>query len=205
MIMPNFPEGEKIKMSYIYQKDKVMKYELASSYKTDETIDFSDWYVKKKGLADSYFPNGVYPTFEWYLASTGEKLSAGKDYTVTEGCKFRFNTIPDGAIYCVISSKAYPDYTDYNEPYQTTSCVITQGTGLEKTNENIARIYATDTNITIIPTEDCTYSVLTSTGQVIANGEANQSIEVAVDSTGIYIVCIRTKDNTISTYKIVIQ
>ncbi len=205
MIMPNFPEGEKIKMSYIYQKDKVMKYELASSYKTDETIDFSDWYVKKKGLADSYFPNGVYPTFEWYLASTGEKLSAGKDYTVTEGCKFRFNTIPDGAIYCVISSKAYPDYTDYNEPYQTTSCVITQGTGLEKTNENIARIYATDTNITIIPTEDCTYSVLTSTGQVIANGEANQSIEVAVGSTGIYIVCIRTKDNTISTYKIAIQ
>lgn len=205
MIMPNFPEGEKIKMSYIYQKDKVMKYELASSYKTDETIDFSDWYVKKKGLADSYFPNGVYPTFEWYLASTGEKLSAGKDYTVTEGCKFRFNTIPDGAIYCVISSKAYPDYTDYNEPYQTTSCVITQGTGLEKTNENIARIYATDTNITIIPAEDCTYSVLTSTGQVIANGEANQSIEVPVGSTGIYIVCIRTKDNTISTYKIAIQ
>lgn len=75
--------------------------------------------------------NGILPV-------RGEKLSAGKDYTVTEGCKFRFNTIPDGAIYCVISSKAYPDYTDYNEPYQTTSCVIAQGTGLEKTNENIA-------------------------------------------------------------------
>ncbi|WP_291585224.1 hypothetical protein [Bacteroides sp.] len=205
MIMPNFPEGEKIKMSYIYQKDKVMKYELASSYKTDETIDFSDWYVKKKGLADSYFPNGVYPTFEWYLVNTGEKLSAGKDYTVTEGCKFRFNTIPDGAIYCVISSKAYPDYTDYNDPYQTTSCVIAQGTGLEKTNENIAKIYATGTNITITPVENCTYSVLTSTGQIIANGEASQSIDVPVGSTGIYIVCIRTKDNTISTYKIAIQ
>lgn len=50
LTMPTFPEGEKIKMSYIYQKEKVMKYELESSYTTDETIDFSDWYVKKKGL-----------------------------------------------------------------------------------------------------------------------------------------------------------
>lgn len=205
LTMPTFPEGEKIKMSYIYQKEKVMKYELESSYTTDETIDFSDWYVKKKGLQSSYFANGVYPTFEWYLQGSNEQLESGTDYTITEGCKFQFITIPDDAVYCVISSRAYPDYENYGEPYKTTSCVITRGTSVKENHADIARVYATGTNITIIPTEDCTYSVSTATGQVITNGETGQSIEVPVHLSGIYIVSVRTADNKVKSYKVAVQ
>lgn len=205
LTMPTFPEGEKIKMSYIYQKEKVMKYELESSYTTDETIDFSDWYVKKKGLQSSYFANGVYPTFEWYLQGSNEQLESGTDYTITEGCKFQFITIPDDAVYCVISSRAYPDYENYGEPYKTTSCVITRGTSVKENHANIAKVYATGTNITIIPTEDCTYSVSTATGQVITNGETGQSIEVPVHLSGIYIVSVRTADNKVKSYKVAVQ
>ena len=192
-------------MSYIYQKEKVMKYELESSYTTDETIDFSDWYVKKKGLQSSYFANGVYPTFEWYLQGSNEQLESGTDYTITEGCKFQFITIPDDAVYCVISSRAYPDYENYGEPYKTTSCVITRGTSVKENHANIAKVYATGTNITIIPTEDCTYSVSTATGQVITNGETGQSIEVPVHLSGIYIVSVRTADNKVKIYKVAVQ
>lgn len=205
LTMPTFPEGEKIKMSYIYQKEKVMKYELESSYTTDETIDFSDWYVKKKGLQSSYFANGVYPTFEWYLQGSNEQLESGTDYTITEGCKFQFITIPDNAVYCVISSRAYPDYENYGEPYKTTSCVITRGTSVKENHADIAKVYATGTNITIIPTEDCTYSVSTATGQVITNGETGQSIEVPVHLSGIYIVSVRTADNKVKSYKVAVQ
>ena len=205
LTMPTFPEGEKIKMSYIYQKEKVMKYELESSYTTDETIDFSDWYVKKKGLQSSYFANGVYPTFEWYLQGSNEQLESGTDYTITEGCKFQFITIPDDAVYCVISSRAYPDYENYGEPYKTTSCVITRGTSVKENHANIAKVYTTGTNITIIPTEDCTYSVSTATGQVITNGETGQSIEVPVHLSGIYIVSVRTADNKVKSYKVAVQ
>ena len=205
LTMPTFPEGEKIKMSYIYQKEKVMKYELESSYTTDETIDFSDWYVKKKGLQSSYFANGVYPTFEWYLEGSNEQLESGTDYTITEGCKFQFITILDDAVYCVISSRAYPDYENYGEPYKTTSCVITRGTSVKENHADIAKVYATGTNITIIPTEDCTYSVSTATGQVITNGETGQSIEVPVHLSGIYIVSVRTADNKVKSYKVAVQ
>lgn len=204
LTMPNFPEGEKIKMAYIYGREKVMKYELKSSYTTDEIIDFSEWYVKKKGLQASYFPNGVYPTFEWYLQGTGEKLESGTDYTVTEGCKFRFIAEPDDAVYCVISSKAYPDYENYGEPYKSTSCVITKGTGLYDTDADIAKVYAADGKIIIDPTGNCTYSIAAATGQLVANGEINQKIEVPLQLTGIYVVSIRTAENKTKSYKIAI-
>ncbi|WP_455584291.1 leucine-rich repeat protein [Bacteroides sp.] len=205
MTMPNFPEGEKIKMTYIYQKKDVMQYQLENRYTTDDTIDFSDWYIKKKGLQGSYFEDGVYPTFEWYLLGSDEKLVPGADYTVTDGCKFSFTTVPDDAVYCVISSKAYPAYEYYNEPYKTTSCVITQGTGLKETNAEIAKVYASGMAIAIVPAKDCTYSIFTATGQAIANGKTAQSVEVPVKSEGIYMVCIRTADNQTKTYKIAVQ
>ena len=205
LTMPTFPEGENIKMAYIYQKEKVMKYELEGSYTTDDTIDFSDWYVKKKGIQGSYYASGVYPTFEWYLQGSNEQLQSGTDYTITDGCKFQFITIPDDAVYCVISSKAYPDYENYREPYKTTSCVITQGTGVKENYADIAKVYVDGTNITIVPAENCTYSVSTTTGQVIANGETGQSIEVPVHSSGIYIVSVRTADNKSKIYKVAVR
>lgn len=204
LTLPNFPEGEKIKMTYIYQREKVMKYELKSSYTTDEIIDFSEWYVKKRGLQASYFPNGVYPTFEWYLQSTNEKLESGTDYTVTEGCKFRFNAVPDEAVYCVISSKAYPDYENYGEPYKSTSCIITQGTGLYDMDADMAKVYATDGKIIIDPTGNCTYSIVAVTGQVVANGEINQKIEIPLQLPGIYMVSVRTAENKTKSYKVAI-
>lgn len=203
LTLPTFPEGEKIKMAYIYQREKVMKYELKSSYSTDEIIDFSEWYVKKRGLQSSYFPNGVYPTFEWYLQGTDEKLESGTDYTITEGCKFRFITVPDDAVYCVISSKAYPDYENYNEPYKSTSCIITKGTGMEETIADIAEVYAVGTKVVIIPASDCMYSILTATGQLVASSKINQKIEVPVQVPGIYMVSIRTKEGATKSYKVV--
>lgn len=204
LTLPTFPEGEKIKMAYIYQREKVMKYELESSYSTDEVIDFSEWYVKKRGLQASYFPNGVYPTFEWYLQGTDEKLEPGTDYTITEGCKFRFITVPDDAVYCVISSKAYPDYENYGEPYKSTSCVITKGTGLYDMDEKMVKVYAADGKITIDPTGNCIYSIVAANGQLVANGEINQKIEVPLQLPGIYVISICTAENKTKSYKIAI-
>lgn len=67
---------------------------------------------------------GVYPTFTWYVNGSKEPLEEGKGYSVTEPAKFRFNTVPEGNTYCVIASKAYPDYQDYNSPYRTTDVII---------------------------------------------------------------------------------
>lgn len=202
--MPNFPEGEKITMSYIFQREKVMKYELKNNYTTDDVIDFSDYYVLKKGIAKSYNAAGVYPTFTWYLEKNNEKLQAGKDYTVTNGCKFQFTKVPDGNVYCVISSKAYPDYTELNIPYKTTVCSISKGTGVEQTDATVAQVYSYNNVIVVIPAEACTYTISSLTGQIILTGETQEEVKIPMNLSGICIVYVKTA-NRESTYKVAIR
>lgn len=205
MVMPGFPEGEKITMAYIYQREKVMKYELAGSYTTDDMIDFSTFYVAKKGLMKSYFPEGVYPAFDWYLEKTNEKLVAGKDYTITDGCKFRFVKVPEGSVYCVISSMAYPAYTELNEPYKSTVCTITPGSGIQMTNSETAEVYVDHTRIVIASPYTCTYSVATITGQAVAAGKINGITGISVTVSGVYVVRIQTAGNRDMVYKVVVR
>lgn len=204
MIMPGFPEGEKITMTYIYQREKVMKYELAGSYTTDDVIDFSTFYVAKKGLMRSYFPEGVYPAFDWYLEKANEKLIAGKDYTITDGCKFRFIKVPEGSVYCVISSIAYPAYTELNEPYKSTVCAITKGLGMEMASLDAAKVYVDNTRI-VITSSGGSYSVVTAAGQLVAAGELDDTTGIPVNVSGIYIVRVQTTGNGVATYKVVIR
>lgn len=124
MIMPNFPEGENITLYYMDQREKVSQYTLNESYTTNDIIDLSEFYVSKKGIRGSYFTDGVYPTFTWYTNGNSDPLEEGKDYTTTEPGKFKFNRVPENSVYCVIASKAYPAYQDYNSPYRTTDTTI---------------------------------------------------------------------------------
>ena len=122
--MPNFPEGENIELSYMDQREKVSRYTLNEKYSTNDIIDLSELYVLKKGIKGSYFPEGVYPTFTWYMSGNSEPLVEGTDYLTIEPGKFKFSTVPENEIYCVIASKAYPAYQDYSSPYRTTDVVI---------------------------------------------------------------------------------
>ena len=124
MIMPNFPEGEKITLYYMDQREKVSRYTLNEKYSTNDIIDLSELYALKKGIKGSYFPEGVYPTFTWYMSGSSEPLVEGTDYLTIEPGKFKFSTVPENEIYCVIASKAYPAYQDYSSPYRTTDVVI---------------------------------------------------------------------------------
>ena len=124
MIMPNFPEGEKITLYYMDQREKVSRYTLNEKYSTNDIIDLSELYVLKKGIKGSYFPEGVYPTFTWYMSGNSEPLVEGTDYLTIEPGKFKFSTVPENEIYCVIASKAYPAYQDYSSPYRTTDVAI---------------------------------------------------------------------------------
>ena len=124
MIMPNFPEGEKITLYYMDQREKVSRYTLNGKYSTNDIIDLSELYALKKGIKGSYFPEGVYPTFTWYMSGSSEPLVEGTDYLTIEPGKFKFSTVPENEIYCVIASKAYPAYQDYSSPYRTTDIVI---------------------------------------------------------------------------------
>ena len=124
MIMPNFPEGEKITLYYMDQREKVSRYTLNEKYSTNDIIDLSELYALKKGIKGSYFSEGVYPTFTWYMSGSSEPLVEGTDYLTIEPGKFKFSTVPENEIYCVIASKAYPAYQDYSSPYRTTDIVI---------------------------------------------------------------------------------
>ena len=124
MIMPNFPEGEKITLYYMDQREKVSRYTLNEKYSTNDIIDLSELYALKKGIKGSYFSEGVYPTFTWYMSGSSEPLVEGTDYLTIEPGKFKFSTVPENEIYCVIASKAYPAYQDYGSPYRTTDVVI---------------------------------------------------------------------------------
>ena len=122
--MPNLPEGENIELSYMDQREKVSRYTLSEKYSTNDTIDLSELYVLKKGIKGSYFPEGVYPTFTWYMNGNSEPLVEGTDYSVVEPAKFKFKAVPENDIYCVIASKGYPAYQDYGSPYRTTDIII---------------------------------------------------------------------------------
>ena len=124
MIMPNFPEGEKITLYYMDQREKVSRYTLNEKYSTNDIIDLSELYALKKGIKGSYFSEGVYPTFTWYMSGSSEPLVEGTDYLTIEPGKFKFSTVPENEIYCVIASKEYPAYQDYSSPYLTTDIVI---------------------------------------------------------------------------------
>ena len=63
LFLPNFPEGEKIDLTYMDQREKVSQYTLSERYTTNDIIDLSELYVLKQGIKGSYFPEGVYPTF----------------------------------------------------------------------------------------------------------------------------------------------
>ena len=155
LFLPNFPEGEKIDLTYMDHREKVSQYTLSERYTTNDIIDLSELYVLKQGIKGSYFPEGVYPTFTWYVNGSKEPLEEGKDYSVTEPAKFRFNTVPEGNTYCVIASKAYPDYQDYNSPYRTTDVIIEKAAdpviSLTTSNERSIgfSIGATEDNTTI--------------------------------------------------------
>lgn len=154
MIMPNFPEGEKITLYYMTQREKVSQYEIEGSYTTDDEIDLSTYYVKKKGIAGSYYPEGVSPTFAWYVEGAKDALVSGKDYTVRNGCKFQFNKVPEGNVYCVIASKAYPAYQDYNEPFKTTVTTVTQGKVPAAPTATIRSSSTTEVNLIFQAIED---------------------------------------------------
>lgn len=97
---------------------------------------------------------GVYPTFTWYVNGSKEPLEEGKDYSVTEPAKFRFNTslkvIPIELLLLGIS-----DYQDYNSPYRTTDVIIEKAAdpviSLTTSNERSIgfSIGATEVNTTI--------------------------------------------------------
>ena len=71
-------------MTYMDQREKVSQYTLSERYTTNDIIDLSELYVLKQGIKGSYFPEGVYPTFTWYVNGSKEPLEEGKDYSVTE-------------------------------------------------------------------------------------------------------------------------
>lgn len=121
MYLNDLPEGP----FSLYYTPQLVEYTIEDSYTTDDVIDLSKWYVSKKGAGSYFFPEGVYPTFSWYVEGASEPLEEGVAYLKENGCKFRFIEVPEGAVYCVISSAGYPQLKD-DEACKTNLTVITQ-------------------------------------------------------------------------------
>ena len=198
--MEDLPEGQ-FSLSYSPQS---VEYTINESYTTNDIIDLSAWYVRKKGAGYYYFETGVYPVFTWYLEGSSDALIVGEDYTVTNGCKFQFADIPEGDVYCVISSPAYPDFSGGEKIKTNVTTIVDFVVGMDKKEVNVdVNVYTNGGFVVIDATEACDYIITSISGKVVAQGNTIQKVEKPVDESGVYVVNVKTSNENKS-FKIVV-
>lgn len=159
-------------------------FEIPASITTSETLDLS---AEKslKGVASEVKPT----TFTWNNASG--VLVEGTDYTENNGVFTFLKEQTD--IYCVLTTEAYPAFTE-NNPCKTTLMTVTKGGSVSENKVSGRKVYAVDGTLYISDLQGGEQiDVISVSGQIVKSVKAaNGENSIGIDS-GLYIVRVNNE------------